>query len=119
MTRRSSRRTGPIRRRSVSQRRVPGSHGPPALRIHAELNRPQCARGWLLPPPCRQNPRAGLHNVEGTVEDTKLIVTIDLAAIHSRWEDTAATLVELLAAVPAPEPMIALCCQVRPLGHRP
>ena len=33
-------------------------------------------------------------------------------------EDTVATLIELPAAVPTPEPMIALCCQVWPLGHR-
>ena len=33
VVRRRWRRTGPIRRRSISQRRVPGSHKPPALRI--------------------------------------------------------------------------------------
>ncbi len=42
----------------------------------------------------------------------------DIARQRRSIEDTVAALVELLAAVPAPEPTIALCCQVWPLGHR-
>ena len=41
----------------------------------------------------------------------------DVARERCSIEDTA-TLIKLLAAVPTPEPMIALCCQVWPLGHR-
>ena len=42
------------------------------------------------------------------------------AATVDQWDadPSVATLIELLAAVPTPEPMIALCCQVWPLGHR-
>ena len=42
----------------------------------------------------------------------------DVARERCSIEDTVATLIELLAAVPTPEPMIALCRQVWPLGHR-
>jgi len=34
-------------------------------------------------------------------------------------EDAVAALVELLVAIPASVPTVALRCQVRPLGHRP
>ncbi len=42
----------------------------------------------------------------------------DVARQRRSVEDAVAALVELPAAVPTPEPMIALCCQVWPLGHR-
>jgi hypothetical protein len=42
----------------------------------------------------------------------------DVARQRRSIEDTVAALVELLAAVPAPEPKIALRCQVWPFGHR-
>ncbi len=42
----------------------------------------------------------------------------DVARQRRSIEDTVAALVELFAAVPAPEPTIALCCPVWPLGHR-
>jgi hypothetical protein len=42
----------------------------------------------------------------------------DVARQRRSIADTVAALVELLAAVPAAEPTIALCCQVWPLGHR-
>ena len=43
----------------------------------------------------------------------------DVARQRRAIEDTVGALVELPVAVPAPEPTIALRCQVRPLGHRP
>ena len=42
----------------------------------------------------------------------------DVARQRRPIEDTVTALVELLAAVPAPEPTTALRCQVWPLGHR-
>src|SRR5271166_88189 len=42
----------------------------------------------------------------------------DVARQRRSIEDTVAALVELLAAVPTPESTIALCRQVRSLGHR-
>jgi hypothetical protein len=64
----------------------------------------------------RQNPRV---NIAGIRRAHLLPALAMFSPGRLSREDTVATLVELLVAVLAPEPTLALRCHVRALGHHP